>query len=157
MLMVTANQELRLSSHNHAAQSSLNACRKSTLYRIRHIHTGVTLQRISRYREFLEQKSSGLSGVRTASQHPHNLHELLNIISSYPCNKLHERLICLAAPKAQHTPVFGAGTAQMLYTFQIEVFIPVFPRGTAPISQGSQTSIFWDSSGQGADQLPDSE
>lgn len=133
MLTKTAKRELRLSSHNHAAQRSLNAYIKSTLHKIRHIRTGVALQRISRYRAFLEQKSSGSSGVRRASQHPHNLHELLNIISLNPCDKLHQRLPCLAAPKAQHAPVLGAGTAQLPYAFQPVLSILVFPRGTAPI------------------------
>ena len=133
MLTMTAKRELRLSSHNHAAQSSLNAYRKSTLYKIRHIRTGVNLQRISRYRAFLEQKSSGSSGVRTASLHPHNLHGLLNIISLNPRDKLLQRLHCLAAPEAQRAPVFGAGTAQLPYAFQPVLSILGFPRGTAPI------------------------
>lgn len=133
MLTMTEKQELRLGSHNHAAQSSLNAYRKSIRYRIRYIHAGVTLQRISRYRAFLEQKNSGSSGVRTASQHPHNLHELLNIISLNPFDKLLRRLLCLAAPKAQHAPEFGAGRAQLPYPFQPVLSILGFPRGTASI------------------------
>lgn len=111
MLMMTAKWELRLSSHNHAAQSSLNAYRKNTLYKIRHIHTGVTLQRISRYRALLEQKNSGSSCVRTASQHLRDLHELWNSMSLNPCVKLRQRLLCLAAPKAHQAHVSEAGWA----------------------------------------------
>lgn len=133
MLTMTAKRELRLSSHNHTAQSSLAAYRKGTLYKIRHIRTGVTLQGISRYRAFLEQKSGGSLGVRTASQHPHNLHKFLNTISSNPCDKLHQRLLCLAAPKAQHTPVFGVGTARLPSAFHPAFPILGFPRGAAPI------------------------
>lgn len=93
-------------------------------------HICVVLQRASRYRAFSEQRSSGPLGVRTAFQHPHNLHELLNIISSNPWNKLYKMLLCLVAPKAQHDLFLGQ--VQLLHALQPVLTIPGFPRDTTP-------------------------